>query len=111
MTNIVLPVGAACQPLLHLAIAVNRLTAFALPLTNSDLWRPQRIVAVLVVVAFVALLLGTSGALWLAIRRWGCPVATRTMGKNVAGLNWVCQQHGTGPDQLLVSFLLPNCDI
>lgn len=104
VTNILLPVGAACQPLLLLAIAVNRLTAFAFPLTNADLWRPRRIVAVLVAVALTSTLMGTSGPLWLAFRRWGCPAVTRTMGKNVAGLNWACQQHGNGPDQLLVSF-------
>lgn len=111
VTNIVLPVGAAAQPLLHLAIAANRMTAFALPLTNSALWRPRRIVVVLVVVMLLSLLLGTSGPLWLAIRRWQCPTASRTMAKTVVGLNRVCQLYGTGPDQLRVSAFFPGYSV
>lgn len=105
VTNIVLPIGAGGQPLLHLAIAVNRLTAFAVPLTNFGLWRPQRIIAILVAIALISMLVGTAGPLWLAIRRWGCPVASRATAKNFAGQNWVCQQYGTGTEQLHVSFI------
>lgn len=65
-------IGSNFQPLIHTAIAANRLTAFYYPLEYDSIWTPRVVCIVVAAIAGVAIALGVGSFPILALTQCYC---------------------------------------